>query len=237
MNYELLLLDFDGTLVDTRGAITACLQATFEEFGRTPPTAERIQALIGMNLKRTMQAHAPDLGDEEAQKWVLRYRELYGRLGRDLSRPYPLVVETLEKLHHAGVTMAALSNKGHQQLIDSLEHLGMMRFMSLVSGDRLERPAKPDASVVHEEVRGAFPDVALDRMLVVGDGEQDAQLAENAGVACCWVSYGCGDRAKCLAHGPKYVIDHFAQLEAVVLGHAARERMLKDSQQVQRRRT
>ncbi len=220
--YDLILIDFDGTLADTGKVIIACIRETFAHFGATPPSPEKARSVIGMNLTLGMLALRPELTQEQAEAWTKQYREFYWGQGLEMTTLFPGVLETLDAIERArgnggNPALAVLSNKNQQVLEASLDKVGLGNRFALVSGDREGRRNKPDPELFSQDILPVFSGVEPAKVLVVGDGEQDTGFAHNLGAECCWASFGMGDRERCLAHAPKYVIDSFAELKDIVL--------------------
>jgi phosphoglycolate phosphatase len=94
-DYSAAIVDFDGTLFDTRRAISATLRETFAAYNVPPPSCERIDALIGrgINLEETFIHLMPqDVAIGQLNEWIINYRRFYDSgAGLCASTPFPAV--------------------------------------------------------------------------------------------------------------------------------------------------
>lgn len=216
--YGLVILDYDGTLVESAGAVGYCLGAVLRDRGRTAPDLAQVRATIGLSLPATFRHFAPDLDDEAVAQCVADYRALYLVEGLPRMALFPGVAGTVPRLHAAGVRLAVVSNRGHDVLEECLRLQGLAGSVDLVLGDAPGRPRKPDPGAYLDEVRPAFPDIPSGRTLVVGDTGIDLAFARAAGLDCCLAAYGYGDPAALPVPGPEHSIAAFPDLAGLVLG-------------------
>jgi phosphoglycolate phosphatase len=218
--FDLVILDFDGTLSNTRLAIAHCLQCAFAVSGRPIADPARIMPIVqkGLPLRQTVLLLDPSLAWNAGalEEIVSTYRRLYHKEGEWLVDAFPEAEFALRQLHHGGVRCVVVSNKGLQAIERSLQRHGLRPFVDAVFAEQPETPRKPDGAVMSVCIQPHFPGVASDRMLMVGDTELDIEFAKNCGIACCWAAYGFGDRQRCLALGPEYLIEHIAELPGLV---------------------
>ncbi|TVM17608.1 hypothetical protein DPQ33_08165 [Oceanidesulfovibrio indonesiensis] len=210
--YDLICLDYDGTLMHSVPAIAAALGEVFTEFGLEPPAEDVVRAAVGMGIRETFLQLHPGFGEEQLEQGIVRYRAVYSAHEQTKSRLFPRVLETMKELAARGHRMTVVSNKGRQVLEESVARLGLAEYVDLVVGDRPGYAKKPDARVWDEDVSPAFPGIAPERVLMVGDAYPDMAFARAVGMAACFATWGYGDRAACLELGPRHVIDAFDEL-------------------------
>src|SRR6516162_5254563 len=113
MKRTALLLDLDGTLVDSVGDLQAALNQCLGELGASPLSLAAVRRMIGDGarplVERGLAAHglAPTL----LEATLARFLTLYEAAPAQLTRPYPGVPETLERLRRAGCRLAICTNK------------------------------------------------------------------------------------------------------------------------------
>jgi phosphoglycolate phosphatase len=223
--YKLVILDFDGTLFNTKEAIHYCLRQSLIHFNYTHVSDEELKQTLnkGITLEETYKTLiSPDLTAAEIARMVTYYREIYnGSAGICKTLPYPMVQETLQELHDNGCEMVVISNKGELAINNSLNHFKVANFIKLVVGNSVASgmKPKPDPMVFHEIVTKQFP-VQPEDVLVVGDTPADIHFARNIGAKSCWASYGYGLVPDCQTAKPDYIIDDFQQLKKVFLRQA-----------------
>jgi HAD superfamily hydrolase (TIGR01509 family) len=210
--WDLLLLDLDGTLVDSRRDIaTAVNRALAEVAGISVPEA-RIVPHIGGSLRGTFVDLAPGRADADHDAMVEAYKAFYFDHCADHSRPYPGVIETLGAL--AGVTKAIATTKRTFMALRVAEALGLAPLVDLVQGTDDGTPIKPapDLFLSLIERFGARPA----RTLAVGDTVHDVGAGKAAGCVTVAVTYGIGTRNALAAAGPDRLVDSFAEVGAIV---------------------
>ena len=218
--YEVVLLDFDGTICDTREAVVSCMVETIAREGGPIPTRQAACALIakGLTLGDTLRRLAGTQAGSaivDPQRLIASYRALYPSLATAKSVLYPGVKPMLEEAARRGIGLAIVSNKGEQAILRTLERFEIDVF-SLVAAERPNLRPKPDPAAFTSLVARRFPNVPHDRFLMVGDTPADLGFARNAGIASCWAQYGYGDPEACRAMAPDHAIAAFAELRGVL---------------------
>ena len=197
MNYDLVIFDWDGTLMDSTGVIAASLQAACGDIGIAVPSERDARFVIGLGLADTFTHVAPDLDEEGRERLRERYRHHY--LVREGEMPlYDGVREMISDLHAAGWRLAVATGKARRGLDRVLEQTGMKRwFEATRCADEGFAKPHPDMLLMLMDITGVKPK----RALMVGDTTHDLELAANAGVDAVAVSYGAHD-AELLATRP-----------------------------------
>ena len=197
---DAVIVDLDGTMVDTMGDFNEALNRMLRDLGLPPIEAARIESMVGKgseHLLRSVLNHVLALTDQaqaaikiEAmfpQTWA-SYQRHYLEINGSYSAVYPGVVEGLTALQGAGLRMACLTNKPLSFARPLLQAKGLAGFFSQVfGGDSFERK-KPDPLPLLKtcEALGSQPA----RTLMVGDSSNDAQAARAAGCPVVLVAYG-----------------------------------------------
>jgi phosphoglycolate phosphatase len=217
MTFRVLLLDFDGTLVETQQAVMVCARRALEEMGHAVPDAALRQAIShSLLLEATIAMLAPEMPPPEIDRAAERYREIYAEVGANYARPFPGVRETLQTVRGSGRILAVVSNKGREAVEHQLAVADLATFVDLIFAAEADMPGKPDAAAFDRRVALAFPGVARSEFLMVGDTATDIRFAKNAGLHSCWAAYGYGDPAACRALKPDRVIASFGGLLTVL---------------------
>ena len=213
---QLVLFDLDGTLIDSAGDLHHAVNSMLAALGREPLSLAQVIGMIGNGVPtlvtRALAARpgAP-VGHDDA---MALFNAAYDAAPTALTRPYPGVVETLERLATTGRTLAVCTNKHEASARRILADLGLARYFDhLVAGDSLPF-RKPDPRVLTETL--ARLGLAAGDAWMVGDSEVDAATAEAAGVDFVLLTYG-------YHHGPveqipaRHRLDHFADLLGVLI--------------------
>ena len=208
--FELIVFDWDGTLMDSTGAIVASIQAAARDLGIAPPSNERASHIIGLGLIDALRHALPDLPADRYQDVALRYRQHYLARDQDLLL-FDGVVDLMEELAGAGYMLAVATGKTRKGLDRAFEVSGLGScFHASRCAD--ECHSKPHPQML-EELMAEFG-VAPDATLMIGDTTHDLQMAGNAGVAALGVAYGAHPRATLEALSPLFCAGNVAELAA-----------------------
>lgn len=186
MNYELVIFDWDGTLMDSTRIIARSLQRACADIGIAVPSEEDALFVIGLNMQDSFAHVAPGLDREGQQRLSERYRHHF--LGGEHEIPlYPGVREMLADLHASGRRLAVATGKARRGLERALDATGLRSwFEATRCADEGFAKPHPDMLLMLLDMTGVEPR----RALMVGDTTHDLELAANAGVDALAVSYG-----------------------------------------------
>ena len=188
-----VLLDLDGTLLDTAPEIAAAAADMLSELGLDPVDPLRVRDFIGKGIphlvRRTLEASLGRAPDERRvgsamEGFFFHYAKRNGRM----SKPYPGVLEGIAELRAKGFALACVTNKTAQFTIPLLEATGLAGFFPVVvSGDTMPKK-KPAPDPLLEACRRLG--VPAPEALMVGDSRNDALAARAAGCPVLLVPYG-----------------------------------------------
>jgi phosphoglycolate phosphatase len=187
---ELVVFDLDGTLVDSHQDLATAANLLVRELGGDPITEEAVVRMVGEGaavlVRRALTASGLDPDTPHA---LDRFLAIYDTCLLDRTRPYPGMVDLLERLAHR-CRLAVLTNKPSRATTRILEGLDLAGFFDPVLGGDTEFGRKPvPAGLLHIiAVAGTSPESTL----VVGDSPIDHRTARNAGTAICLARYGFG---------------------------------------------
>ncbi len=220
MKYRLLLLDLDGTLVDSFADIEASVAAAMRAIGlgdgeglmplvrRGAPLEEFYAHATGRDASHAAEA-------ERLAAFGRAYREHYLPRCLATTRAFPGVAETLAAIRAQperpviGIATAKRSETARRVL----EGTGLLHLVDVVAGSE-GIPSKPDPAVLHRAADEARTPIAS--ALMVGDTERDVRAARAAGCAAAAVTYGGLAEEELRPHAPDYLIAEFASLVDVL---------------------
>lgn len=206
--FDLLVFDWDGTLMDSAGAIVSAIQASCLDLGLPVPSAERARHIIGLGLTDALSHLLPELKAENYERLVERYRHHY--LSRDGEiRLFGGAGETIQALHDAGFLLAVATGKSRAGLERAFQSTGLGKYFH-ASRCADECNSKPHPAMLFElmEELGA----GAGKTLMIGDTTHDLQMAINAGVPCLVVAFGAHTRENLLALSPVGCVNDFEEL-------------------------
>ena len=213
--FDLVVFDWDGTLFDSTGLITRCIQSACVDLGVPMPTDEQASYVIGMGLVEALQHAAPGLPRERYPELGARYRHHY------MARQHEIVffdgtLAMLEALKGRGHLLAVATGKSRRGLDDAL-NTSALRGLFDATRTADETASKPDPRMLLELMNDL--QVPAERTLMIGDTTHDLQLAQNAGVASIGVSYGAHDHGAFAAFPTKHVAHSTADLHDWLTRH------------------
>lgn len=217
LRYKLLILDFDGTMGDTRSLITDTMSQTIRSLHLEERSKVECAKTIGLPLAECFIALYPDMSERMGQLCADTYREFFkqnnlpGRVS-----PFPGVLDTIRELYAKGVRVTIASSRGHHSVKDFVVELGLKDIITFILGGDDVSQAKPAPDPVL--ITLAHYEATAGEALVVGDTKYDVLMGKNAGVAACGVTYGNGSVEELQAAGADYIVNHFDDLRDIVLG-------------------
>lgn len=209
----MLILDFDGTIADTRLSIVATIQDTLKELGLNTVKEEEIEKRIGLPLKDTF-VEVAGLEGELVDKAIKIYRSKYNEICLNTVKLFPNVKETLKKLHERGVIITVASSKGKDALNKLLKNLEISQYISLIFGEQdvvNKKPAPDMALLILKKTNSKAEDT-----LVVGDTIFDIGMGKAAGCKTCGVTYGNNTIEQLKEKEPDYIVDDFSKILDIV---------------------
>lgn len=224
-----IIFDFDGTIGDSQALIVRTFQDTMRKMGKEVKSAEECASTIGMRLSEAF-AFLYKAPIEEGEKCAQVYRDIFEENRANLGmKPFPHVIETIKELHKRGFVLAVASSRGRESLLGFIHQMDLDACISSVVAQEDVINVKPEPDMVFKalmEIAGrkvskedchVLPDdlkAMQSETLVVGDMTFDVDMAHNAGVKACAVTYGNGTREQLAS--AEWIIDDFAELLKVV---------------------
>ena len=194
--FDLIVFDWDGTLMDSTATIVKCIQASAKDLGLPIPTRESASHVIGLGLGEALQVVLPDVDPKYYPRMVERYRYHYLSKDHELTL-FDGVHEMLQELSQQGYFLAVATGKSRVGLNRSLN---AARLLSTFDATRCadETFSKPHPAMLQELTRELGQD--LRRTVMIGDTTHDLMMAQNAGSASIAVEYGSSPVAQPALH-------------------------------------
>lgn len=221
-----VLFDLDGTLIDSAPGIIDGLRHALDTIGRPMPPENRVRELIGPPLPEIIRSlgAGSGLGDptaeqEEVDRALAAYRQVYRQSGWSHSRVFDGIPEILDELLGHGVRLGVATSKAEVVANRVLEHYALRDRFEVVSGASEDggRTSKTDVmaralgGLEVPAIVGGTPGVAM-----IGDRSHDIEGSRHWGVPCIAVTWGYGDDAERAA--ADVVVDRPSELIAALDG-------------------
>lgn len=185
--FDLIIFDWDGTLINSINWIANCLQHAAVQCDRPIPEAQAAKDVIGLSINKAMQTLFPEAGEQLLKQLVSSYSQKY--LSKQINQDdlFPGVYGMLVKLNEAGYQLAVATGKTRAGLQEALLATGTEELFC-ISRCADETASKPDPRMLNEIVQ--HTNSAKERSLMVGDSIHDLQMALNAHISAIAVSCG-----------------------------------------------
>lgn len=206
--YELIVFDWDGTVMDSTAVIANSIQSACRDLDLPVPSDEDARHVIGMGLVQALQHAVPEAPEHMYEPLADRYRHYF--LAQDQSIPlFPGAHETIAELHEAGHALAVATGKSRKGLDRVLDSSGLRPYFH-ASRTADETFSKPHPAMLQElmDELGMQPR----EVLMIGDTTHDLQMAINAGVDAVGMTYGAHLEEQLRELNPLALLDDFHSL-------------------------
>lgn len=216
---EMVLIDVDGTLVDSVPDLAYCVDAMMKELGMAERGQERVRHWVGNGVERLVKRALVNQLDGEPDAALYEralpvFEALYRENTSKRSCLYAGVREALDFLQTTDVRMGCVTNKASQFTLPLLQDLDVRDYFEVViCGDMVERK-KPDPMPLLQAARQLETEPRASMML--GDSMSDVNAARAAGFQIVCMSYGYNHGEDIRDYDPDAVIDSMAEIRDIV---------------------
>lgn len=216
---SMVLIDVDGTLVDSVPDLTFCVDEMMKQLGMPERGEAAVRQWVGNGVERLVQRALINQLDGEAdealfQKALPIFETLYSENTSKRSVLYPGVREALDFLKQQDVHLGCVTNKASQFTIPLLRDLGIAGdFEIIICGDTLSKK-KPDPMPLLHAANEL--DVMPADSLMLGDSRSDVTAARAAGFSIICMSYGYNHGEDIRQYEPDAVVDSMIDIREVV---------------------
>ena len=214
--YDLIVFDWDGTVMDSTAVIAGSIQAACRDFDLPVPSDEAARYVIGMGLVEALRHAVPDAHESKYESLAARYR--YHFLAQDASIPlFAGARETIMELRGQGYWLAVATGKNRNGLNRALamSELGEYFHATRTADQTFSKPHPAMLLELMDELG-----LSTERVLMVGDTTHDLQMAINAGVDAVGVTHGAHPMEQLRALNPRALVDDFIALRAWLKANA-----------------
>lgn len=213
---EMVLIDLDGTLVDSVPDLAWCVDETMKALNMPIRGEDKVRNWVGNGVPRLIQRALINQLDGEPSDTLYAeaapiFMALYADNASKRSQLYPHVEEGLQWLKDAGIRLGCVTNKDEQFTLPILKDLGIYDYFEIViSGDTLPLKKPDPAPLLH----GAnFFGVKPENAMMIGDSISDVKASRAAGFSIVCMIYGYNHGVDIHTANPDVVIDTFAELK------------------------
>lgn len=211
----MVLIDVDGTLVDSVPDLTYCVDEMMKRLDMPTHGEAKVRNWVGNGVERLVRRAL--IGQLEGEPDEALYEKAYPiflELYRDNTSKrsclYPGIKEGLDYLKAEGYKMGCVTNKAAQFTEPLLKDLGVYDYFSIViSGDTLPQKKPDPAPLLHA---AKFFNVSPEQAMMIGDSISDVKAARAAGFRIVCMTYGYNHGVDIRDANPDAVMDSMAEL-------------------------
>ena len=179
LNYDAILFDVDGTLIDSAPGIINTLKEVFAKMG-VDTTHVNLRRYLGPPLRKSFGEHFTD--PALIEKATNLYRDSYAVKGSHECAAYPGAAEMLQRLKAAGLILCTATSKPTQVVTPILKEKGLADYFDFIGGASMDESRDTKTDVVRYVL--AQPMMQGKRVLMVGDRKFDVLGAKECGIDC-----------------------------------------------------
>ncbi|MFZ2726746.1 MAG: HAD-IA family hydrolase [Methylococcaceae bacterium] len=210
-NYDLLIFDWDGTIIDSIDWIVHCLQQAAIDCGCQPSERQAAKNVIGLSIVMAMRTLFPEVDDTTLNALTSRYSHI--NIGRELTREHLFagVYDFLSARKADGYLLAVATGKTRKGLNQVLQTT-MTEDLFVVTRGADETASKPNPKMLEEIL--THTGISKERVLLIGDSVHDIQMANNAGIAAVAVCCGANAAEELQALSPLLLLQQVTDLQS-----------------------
>lgn len=214
--YDLIVFDWDGTLMDSTAAIVDAIVAACRDLDTPPPEAAQARSVIGLGLEDALARAVPDLPHARYGELADRYR--YHYLARDHElQLFDGALDLIARLHAEAYLLAVATGKSRRGLERALGHSELAKYFHAT------RCADESFSKPHPAMLLELMDelgVTAERTLMIGDTTHDLNMAGNAGTDAVAVAFGAHEPAELGSVPSRAILHSIEALDQWLRDHA-----------------
>ena len=197
---EVLLFDFDGTLIDSKVDIATAVNLTLGDLGLPLRSVEEIFSFVGDGVKRLLRLSVGEENPDQYDRALEVFRKHYLEHCVQTTRWYPGILEVLQ--HYKDRKNVIVTNKSMEYTLAIVDGLKARNLFEHVEAPRDTSELKPEPVMLERalEVLDADPE----QTVMIGDSTNDVRAAQAAGIRACAVGYGYGNRERVTALQPEF---------------------------------
>jgi phosphoglycolate phosphatase len=216
LRYNLIVFDWDGTLLDSAAGIVESIQEAARDLQLPVPTRETASHVIGLGLQDSLRSAVPTLPEARYREFADAYRRHF-RARQDAMTLFPGARELLQDLQAAGHRLAVATGKSRRGLDYALEATALRPVFGATRCADESQP-KPHPAMLLELM--AALDAPPEQALMIGDTSHDLEMARSARVDAVAVCYGAHPEPALRALGPRGCVSTIEELRAWLTANA-----------------
>lgn len=214
---ELIIFDFDGTLINSIPDLALAVNRTLEHFQLPTIDIDLVASFVGNGAKTLVERSLAQSTQDEKQAAEIFdqafefYLSAYEQVSCKETYAYPGVLETLAYLHNKGYKMVICTNKPYRFVEAILDGLNIKQYFASWIGEDSIPEKKPDAApllYLSKQMNSS-----VEKTVMVGDSKNDILAAHNANMDSIGLSYGYNYNEHIADYKPSIVLENFAEIQ------------------------
>lgn len=208
MSYQLLIFDWDGTLIDSAARIISSFQGGARELGYRVPSDDAVRNIIGLGLSEAISEVMPELDAKQNEALAKAYSRHYLEIDQTPTGLFHAVEDGLMSLRDQGFRLAVATGKSRRGLDRVLAETGLGPMFDITRCAD-ETRSKPHPLMLEQILNETS--TTADAALMIGDSVYDMDMALNAGVDAVAVTYGVHESSRLQQSRPTHQVDSFVE--------------------------
>ncbi|MCH7321082.1 HAD family hydrolase [Solibacillus sp. MA9] len=215
VEYEVVLFDLDGTIIDPKEGITKSVQYALGKMGVAVENCKALESFIGPPLQQSFKEQF-GFSDHQANEAISYYRERYKPTGIYENTVYIGMNELLAELKSAGCRLAIATSKPTVFAQNIAEHYDFARYFDVIIGSELDGSRTLKAEVI-EETLNQLGNPEISKCVMIGDRKYDIIGAKTNDMESVGVEFGYGSKQELAEANATYIVQTVAQLRDVLM--------------------
>jgi phosphoglycolate phosphatase len=211
--FDLIIFDWDGTLINSIDWIAQCLQQAAIDCYCSMPETQAAKNVIGLSINKAMHTLFPEVDEQTLNQLIASYSQHYFSKAISPHDLFPGVYDMLTQFKDQGYQLAVATGKTRAGLTEALQATGT-EHLFCVTRCADETASKPDPKMLHEII--SQTQTAKERVLMIGDSIYDLQMAINASISSIAVTCGANSAASLLAYQPLLCLEQPTELLNII---------------------
>ncbi len=214
MRYKYIFFDLDGTLTDSKDGIINSIKYALDCLGEPLPDEKTLQKFLGPPLVDSFQKFC-GLSRERAELALVKYRERFSDIGIFENKAYGGIYDLLQTLVNGGRVPVLATSKPRVYAERIMTKFRLRPFFRLLCGSELDGTRNAKSEVIEYAIeKSGCP---REKIIMVGDRENDILGAKKCGIASCGVRYGYALEGELEAAGADYIADNTDELLTILM--------------------
>lgn len=214
MRYKYIFFDLDGTLTDSKDGIINSIKYALDCLGEPLPDEKTLQKFLGPPLVDSFQKFC-GLSRERAELALVKYRERFSDIGIFENKVYDGIYDLLQTLVNGGRVPVLATSKPRVYAERIMTKFRLRPFFRLLCGSELDGTRNAKSEVIEYAIeKSGCP---REKIIMVGDRENDILGAKKCGIASCGVRYGYALEGELEAAGADYIANNTDELLTILM--------------------